>query len=341
VEKGIDVAHAVNVAGAVRAGEIEVGGKLVAGSVSCRGTVRVGGIVEVSKDLEADNVDVGGKVTVVGAVSLKDLGVGGYAEVGGGKITGKASVGGIFLSTKPLEFGDLQVYGKCTLPSGCKGRRIATSGKLSVAGDLECEEVEVGGVARVRGDCSSKTVTINGKLDVSGSLTASTTLDSFGSGEIGGDFAGGELHVGGRFKARKAVLDSQAEIAGQIETAQGTKAKSVVVGSGSVCRGPLVADRVELSKSNIVLADWGTHWAGQAISMRLIGRMTIAEDVYGGEVVLGPSTRCRHIFANKVDLGAGTVVDQVTYTDELKRPHSAVHMTRPSEKVEKLPPFPL
>jgi cytoskeletal protein CcmA (bactofilin family) len=210
-----------------------------------------------------------------------------------------------------------------------------------VAGDFSCEEVDVGGVAEVRGNCDSKTVTINGKFEVSGSLSASETLDSFGSGDIAGDFHGGDLHVGGRFKARKAVLENSAEIAGEIETEQGTKAKSVVVGSGSKCRGPLVGERVELSRSKMVWADWSAHWAGQVASLRLIGRMTSAEDVYGDEVVLGPNTRCRNVFAKTVELGPGCVVEKVTYTQELRRGHHPVHETRPSEKTDKLPPSPL
>jgi cytoskeletal protein CcmA (bactofilin family) len=341
VLKGMDVAHTVKANGTVRAGEIEVGGKMFAGSVSCGGTVRVGGVVDVAKTFEAYTIDVGGKVRIGGAVKLRDLSVGGLAEVGGGTISGKAKVGGVFESTAPLEFGDLQVYGKCSLPAGSKGKRVASSGKLSVGGDLDCEEVQVGGVADVRGDCRSKTVRVNGKLDVSGSLSASGSLDNFGSCEVRGDFAGGELHVGGRFKASKAIVENQAEIAGEVETSRGMKAKSIVVGSGSKVRGPLVGGRVELSKSRLVMADWGANWMGQAISMRMVGRMTYAEDIYGDEVVLGPSTRCRNIFAKTVELETGSIVEQVTYTDELRLGHHKVHLTRPSEKVERLPPFPL
>lgn len=341
VQKVVDVAHQVKVTGTVTAGEIRVGGKLVAASVSCAGTIRVGGLVEVSGTLAAKFVDVGGKVVVRGMVRLEDLGVGGFAEVGGGTIAGKAKVGGIFQSTAQLQFGDIQVYGKCSLPAGCKGHRIAATGKLSVAGDLECEEVEVGGVASVKGSCSSKKVTINGKLNVSGALSAADVLDNFGSGEVGGDFTGGDLHMGGRFKARKAVLQNEAQIAGYMQTTNGTKAKSVSVGSGSRCRGPLVGDRVELSKSKMVISDWGAHWAGQDISMRLIGRTTSADDVYGSEVVLGPNSRCRNVFGKVVDMHSGSVVEQVTYTDKLNMSHGAVHVTKPSEKVEKLPPFPL
>ena len=106
--------------------------------------------------------------------------------------------------------------------------------------------------------------------------------------------------MGGRFRARKILLTNQAEIAGEfLETQQGLKAKSVTVGSGTTCRGPIVAERVELGKSLLSFANWGASWAGQSIRIRAIGRMTNAEDVYGGEVVLGKNSRCGRIFARQ------------------------------------------
>src|ERR1017187_4177922 len=72
VNKGMDVAHTVKVNGKISAQEIEVGGRMYAGSVYC-GSVRVGGIVEVTKTLEAESVDVGGKVLVRGTVKIKDF----------------------------------------------------------------------------------------------------------------------------------------------------------------------------------------------------------------------------------------------------------------------------
>ena len=150
--EGLDVAHTVEVERDDHAPRTSTSGaRCYAGSVSCGGSVRVGGIVEVTETLEAESVEVGGKVAVAGAVKLTDLGVGGKAEVGGGSITGHTTVGGVFASSAALDFGELQVYGRCTLPAGCKGKRLSTFGKLSVEGDLACEQVDVGGVTAVRG----------------------------------------------------------------------------------------------------------------------------------------------------------------------------------------------
>ena len=340
VHNGLDVAHTVNTSGIISAHDIDVGGKMRAKSIACVGAVRVGGLVDVEETLEAGAVEVGGKVAVAGAVKLTDLSVGGKADVGGGAIKGHISVGGVFASTAPLEFGELQVYGRCTLPAGCKGKKLSIFGRLSAEGDLACEHADVRGVTTVRGDLASSDVIVNGKLEVSGSLSTKGMLEVNGSCEVRGELDGGDLRIGGRFKARRARLVNQADISGEVETLQGLKGKSVMIRTGTRCRGALVGESVELGKSGSVIADWGTSWAGQSIMMRGIGKMTDAEDIYGAEVVLGSHTRCKRIFAERVELGDGCMAEQVIYTQEMRK-SGRLFLARPAEKVGKLPPFPL
>ena len=201
--------------------------------------------------------------------------------------------------------------------------------------------MDVSGLTTVRGDLASSDVVVNGKLDVSGSLSTKGMLEVDGSCEVGGELAGTDLRVGGRLKASKALLSNQVDIAGEVETVKGLKAKSIVIRTGTRCRGPLVGERVELGKSGLVLANLGTRWAGQSIMMRGIGRMTDAEDAYGADVVLGSNARCRRIFAERVELSDGCIVDQVTYTQDLRRSGGRQFLTHPAQKVAELPPFPL
>jgi len=343
VIKEADVAHTLRVEGKISAQMIDVGGKMHAGSVSCGGPVRVGGMVEVAETLEAESVDVGGKVVVRGAVKIKEFDVGGKAEVGGGSISGHVRVKGVFVSSGPLEFGELQVYGRCTLPAGCKGQKVSTFGKLSVAGALSCVDAKVEGFTEVHGDFSAGNIVVNGWLKVHGFLAVSGALETSGQGEVWDEVRGTDLRVGGRFRARKILLTNQAEIAGEfLETQQGLKARSVIVGSGATCRGPIVAERVELGKSLLSFANWGASWAGQSVRLRAIGRMTNAEDVYGAEVVLGKHSRCGRIFANRVEVAEGCTAEQVAYTDEFRGPAKGrAFFTRPPEKVDALPPFPI
>jgi predicted acyltransferase (DUF342 family) len=343
VNKQADVAHTLWVKGEIGAQRIEVGGKMFAGSVSCNGPVRVGGTIEVTKTLEAESVDVGGKVVVRGKVKVKDFDVGGKAQVDGGSISGQVKVMGAFESTGPLEFKEIQVYGKCALPAGCKGQKISTFGKLSVGGALSCQEIKVEGFTEIHGDCTAGNIVVNGWLRIYGFLGVSGLLETNGAGEVRDEVRGADLKVGGRFKARKILITNQADIGGELlETQQGIKAKAVTVGSGTTCKGPIVGGRVELGKSSLTLANRGTSWAGQSIRMRAVGRMTGAEDIYGDEVVLGKNSRCRRIFANTVEVADGCTVEQIVYTEELRGAvKGRVFLTRPTEKVKSLPPFPL
>jgi hypothetical protein len=261
--------------------------------------------------------------------------------VGGGSISGRVRVGGLFASKGPLGFGEMLVYGRCILPAGCTGRKISTFGKISVAGTLSCKQIDVGGMAEMRGDCSAEKVTVNGKLSVAGSLSASGILEVGGSAEVTGEVKGGILRLGGRIRARKVLVGSEANLVGELETELGMKATSITIGSGSRCRGPIVGARVELGRSSLTLANWGGTWAGQMIAIRAVGRMTDVEDLYAGEVVLGKNSRCRKVFAEKVEVAEGCVLEQVVYTTELRGPVRSAFFARPPEKVVSLPPFPL
>jgi cytoskeletal protein CcmA (bactofilin family) len=175
-------------------------------------------------------------------------------------------------------------------------------------------------MTEVRGDCDAENVSVNGKLSVSGSLSVSGILDAVGSAEVNGDVKGGILRLGGRLRARKVAMSSEANLAGEIETELGMRAKSITVGSGSKCRGPMVGERIELGRSSLALTNWSGTWAGQIIAIRAVGRMTDVEDLYADEVVLGKNTRCRRVFAEKVEVAEGCVLDQVVYTSELRGP---------------------
>jgi len=341
VSKKADIAHTVKVEGQIGAGSIEVGGKMFAGSVACAGPVTVGGIVEVAKTLEAGSVDVGGQVRVRGAVKAGGFDVGGKADVGGGTISGAVRVKGSFESRGPLEFGDLQVYGRCNLAAGSKGQRVSTFGRLVVGGAFSCDDVKVEGATDIGGDLNAGKVLANGKLSVKGLLAVAGAIESSGFGDVTGEVSGTDLRVGGRFRAKKIVLTNEAEVAGELETQEGLKAKSVKLGSGTRCRGPLVGERVEIGKSSLALLSWGGSWAGQSIRAHAIGRMTDAQDLYGDEVVLGRNSRCWKIFAKRVEVADGCIAEQVVYTEELRGATSRAFFTRPPERAQSLPPFPL
>ena len=62
--------------------------------------------------------------------------------------------------------------------------------------------------------------------------------------------------------------------------------------------------------------------------------------MYVSTVVIGPGSRARHIFAEKVELESGCDVTEVTYVNELKMADH-VKIVNPVTKVEKLKEPPL
>lgn len=201
--------------------------------------------------------------------------------------------------------------------------------------------MSVTGHTEVSGDCGARSVQVNGRFVARGSLNVRERLEANGSVEVLNGVRAGELAVGGRLRSKSAVVTGGADISGELQTREGLKAASITIRGGSRCTGPLVGGRVELGKSALVLANWGSTWAGQSIIIKGVGRMTQAEDIYGDEVDLGEATKCRRIFARVVEVGKGCTADEISYTEELRGVTKSSYFHIPPRKVSTLPPFPL
>ncbi len=335
VHKKIDLDNTLQVDGTISAQEIDVGGKVFAKKIECK-KIRVGGTVD-SETLIAEQVDVGGKISVQGNVQVIDLGVGGRVTVGGGSISGNIRVGGNFQSREDLEFGDLQSFGRAEFLSEARGRKISTSGKVIAARDFQCQEIEVNGVTSIRGNCVTNKIIVNGKLMVDGNLSAVDVIEIYGTGIFQNRVISNDLRLGGRLRAPTVGISGTADIAGSLETTEGLRANLIRVTGGSRCTGPLLGDRIEIGKSKIIVANWNKKWFGQTIALRLVGRMTRVEDVYGKEVFLGSSSQSRKVYGEIVEVGKCAVAEQVTYTKELKGSASSGRFSKPPQKVSRLP----
>ena len=335
----LDVNHSIEVNGAIKAGQIDVGGEIHAKKLSCT-LLRVGGKVDVAELLEAESINVGGKVDAPGTIMIRDFEVGGAAVIGGGKISGKIRVGGKFEARSKLEFGDLQVFGRTNLSADSKGTKISTTGELTVSGDIDCDEISVFGRTGIHGSCKSRKVKVTGSLEVAGSLQTADLLEIYGSAEVDNDFEGTDVRVGGRFEAKRALISNEIEITGRVETDQGLKAKTVKVGSGSRVEGVIVAERVEVGKSFEII-NWQKNWMGQIARARLVGKMTRVDGIYADEVRLGSNSRSGRIFARIVEMEDNSSAEEVSYTDELRGDLDRVHIEKPPVKVSNLPGSPI
>ena len=135
-------------------------------------------------------------------------------------------------------------------------------------------EIEINKTTKVQGNCVAKTVGVNGHLSVQGTLEAAQSITIYGAADISQVVKSSSLKIGGKFRVLRAEIDDQIDVAGEAETTQGLMDSAVIVATGSKCAGPIVAGRIEIGKSDAVLADWRGTWAGQSLKLRVIGKGT-------------------------------------------------------------------
>lgn len=332
-----DITAHMEVFGDVKSENLDVSGHLKTSSLTSK-RVRVGGHARIDGRLDAEAVDIGGHFSVVGTVRLASLDVGGHAEVGGGTISGNVKVMGHFESTAKLTYGELNVLGHIILPAGSVGERLSIHGDVRFKGDTSCKDIKITGVAKVSGNCVAETAEVFGKFEVSGSLKVSKGLRVFGSTEVKQQITCEELLLGGRLAAGSILVDTRADLAGDLDTTRGLKAKSVVVGKWSRTRGPIVGDEVSIGKRiDLDVGPWGYLWSGKWLHA---GRMTRVEDVYGKSIEVEAYCRAERLFADVIRMDEGSMAEQVTYTSDLKLP-GKYHLNEPPVKVAKLPNPPL
>jgi cytoskeletal protein CcmA (bactofilin family) len=180
-------------------------------------------------------------------------------------------------------------------------------------------------------------VGISGQLRLQGTLESAESIIIYGSADVSQVIKSLCLKIGGRFRALRAEIGGEIDLTGEAETAQGLLGNTVIIATGSKCRGPIVGDRVEVGKSGAVLADRRTSWAGQSIKLRVIGKETRVEDVYGKLVHLGASSRSNNVYSEILEFEQGAVANQVQYTGEIRGPIQTGYFQRTPRKVTKLP----
>jgi len=329
-----DINASVRADGEVVSQDLDIAGHLQSGSVTSKG-LRVGGHLTTRGSLRAEMVDVGGHMSITDDVDIAGLRVGGHAQIGGGKISGEIKVRGHFTTKKPLTYGQIQVYGHLRLPAGSTGEQIVALGKVELDGDTTCKVIEINGVGKVRGNCKADNLKVNGKFETTGGLRVSDKLEVNGSAETKKELECGRLFVGGRLTADSIVATGQADVAGEIWTEHGLKAKAVRIGTGSRINGPIVGETVEVGTG----IDLGGFWA-HATNLRSIGRMTRVDDVWGREVDINRYSQAKRVYADVVRMKSGSIADEVNYTKDVDVPDHT-HVGKPPKKVERLPEPPI
>ena len=329
-----DLDGSLSVSGTINAGDMDIAGHLKSGPLVSK-RLRVGGHLETMGRLESGDADIAGHMTVRDEVTLKNLRAGGHVKIGGGVIQGEVRVRGHLTTDSPLKFGKMQVYGHTVLPAGSSGGSLSALGKVEFEGDADCRTLEITGSARVRGDCRADEVEVKGNLGVAGRTTVASKIRVFGAASLRGTLHCGALGVSGRLETEAASAADLADIVGEVNTSRGTKAKSIVVGKGSVVTGPLVGDKVEIGKEMDFGSAWGLPWWRANF-----GRTTSVGDVYGKNVRIGANSRAKRVYAETVELEEGGIAYEVVYAKEVKLPKK-YFLAREPRKTESLPAPPL
>lgn len=235
-----------------------------------------------------------------------------------------------------IEAEEIEVIGKIRARS-IKCERFNALGNAQVIGNLDCDVMEISKVTKIQGNCVAKTVGVNGELRLQGTLESAESVVIYGSADVSQVIKSPSLKIGGKFRALRAEVGGEIDLTGEAETEQGLLGNIVIIATGSKCRGPIVGDRVEVGKSGVVLADRRNSWAGQSFKIRVIGKGTRVEDVYGKVVRLGASSQCNNVYSEIVEFEQGAVANQVQYTGEIRGPIQTGHFQRTPRKVTKLP----
>jgi cytoskeletal protein CcmA (bactofilin family) len=235
-----------------------------------------------------------------------------------------------------IEAEEIDLMGKIRARS-IKCDRFNALGNASVVGNLNCDVMEISKVTKVQGNCVAKTVGISGQLRLQGTLESAESIIIYGSADVSQVIKSLCLKIGGRFRALRAEIGGEIDLTGEAETAQGLLGNTVIIATGSKCRGPIVGDHVEVGKSDAVLANRRSSWAGQSIKLRVIGKETRVEDVYGKLVHLGASSRSNNVYSEILEFEQGAVANQVQYTGEIRGPIQTGCFQRTPRKVTELP----
>jgi cytoskeletal protein CcmA (bactofilin family) len=235
-----------------------------------------------------------------------------------------------------IQAEEIDLVGKIRAQS-IKCDRFNALGNVSVTGNLDCDNMEISKVTKVQGNCVAKTVEVNGQLRVQGTLESAESVIIFGSADVSQVVKSPSLKIRGKFRALRAEIGGEIELEGEAGTTQGLLSTTVIIATGSKCVGPIVGDRVEIGKSGAVLVDWKKSWAGQSLMLRVIGKGTRVEDVYGKLVRLGASSQSNKVYSQIVEFEQGAVANQVQYTGEIRGQVQTGHFQHTPRKVTSLP----
>ncbi|MFH0816190.1 MAG: polymer-forming cytoskeletal protein [Methanobacteriota archaeon] len=235
----------------------------------------------------------------------------------------------------------IRVSGCSDHPGDMFAVKVEVSGASDVGGDVDAEEVEISGACDVAGSVkASKSFHASGSCDIEGNVE-SPDIQISGACDIEGSVSGDAMRVSGAsditgdVNVGKCVLSGAVDIRGTIKARElkfsgASEMKDIeaetVEGRGLFVFGKMTAKKVslrlvDLNHAESVEADEieiKLHRDDGRLKVKKLvakGRLdidgVIAEEVSGGEVVIGPHCRIGLVKGGKVEVDPKAKVDKV------------------------------
>lgn len=179
---------------------------------------------------------------------------------------------------------------------GQEKKNINVNGMSKSHGNLECDELKVDGMFKVDGDLKTSDLTCNGMVKITGNVQ-SESISMDGMLKIGGDIDTKNMDINGLLKA-KSISGEKIEISGSLNIKENISCDAFYL----VLNGKSSVNSIEGTHVNVNPRRWRHQLKVNSISADEI-------DI--------ENVKCDTISGDKIQIGKGCKVDNITYITSL------------------------
>ncbi|MCO7175171.1 polymer-forming cytoskeletal protein [Sporolactobacillus kofuensis] len=228
---------------------------------------------------------------------------------------------------------NLTISGSGSAPGGSyEDVKINGSGKIH--GDIICHSIAINGSGRLSGDAKATNIMISGSAVLEKNLI-SEAFTVNGACKVEGNVTGERIHISGRARILGAVHGEQIRISG-ILTVEGDLEGEDLIAEGPLTVGGLCsADRIEITLAGMISRikeiGCGTLTVHRRFAPNFFGQLLpsfarkklVVDSIEGDEIFL-EDTEAKVVRGNRVTIGAGCTIGQVTYKTDYQKDDKAV-----------------
>lgn len=182
-------------------------------------------------------------------------------------------------------------------------RIVHVDGMSKSSGNLECDEVKVDGMFRVSGDLKASDLTCDGMVRIAGNVNVES-INIDGMIKVGGDIDMKSMDIDGLIKA-KSISGEKIDISGGFNIKENISCDTFIL---ELCGRGLVKN---IEGSSVV------------VTTRKYRHQLKANTISADEIDI-ENVKCGTISGDKIKIGKGCKVDNVTYITSLDIDSSAI-----------------